>query len=350
MMHRQFQNLLLRPDQIVPSREDMQVIGTFNPGAIEVGGEVVLLVRVAEKPIEGRTGMVALPRGDEAEKIAIDWIPEEEVEYIDPRVVRLRGSGHVRLTFLSHLRILRTGDGRSLDSVEGGWFEPHPPQEEYGVEDPRISRIEEKYYFTYVCVSRFGISTALASTVDFNRIDRLGVIFPPENKDVVLFPEKIDGDYVAIHRPWTQFSPPQMWLARSRDLTHWGSHAPIRMETNEWEAERVGAGPPPIKTPEGWLLLYHGRKSSPRPQEVGEYGAGLLLLDLKDPSKILAKSAEPFLTPEAEFEREGFVPNVVFPTGIVESDDSYLIYYGAADTYCGVVELSKDEVRSRLGI
>ena len=352
MINRQFQNLLLRPDQIAPSREDRRVVGTFNPGATEIDGEVVLLVRVAEQPVEGRTGMVALPRGDVSGEGVVDWIPEEEIDFIDPRVVRIKDSGLVRLTFLSHLRIFRAGDGRSIESFRGTRFDPHPPQEEFGVEDPRITRIGDKYYFTYVCVSRYGVSTALASTKDFNTIDRHGVIFHPENKDVVLFPETIGGEYVAIHRPYpgTQFSPPQMWLARSPDLLHWGRHEPILMSTSEWESDRVGAGPPPVRTPEGWLLFYHGHNRHKRTQGVGQYAAGALLLDLNNPTQVLAKSEEPLLVPETDFEREGFVPNVVFPTGLVETEDSFLVYYGAADTYCGVVEFSKEDIRWRLGI
>jgi predicted GH43/DUF377 family glycosyl hydrolase len=350
MARRLFEKLLIRPEDLRPSRDDYEVIGAFNPGVAVVGDEIVLLVRVAEQPRERREGRTSLPRWDPDVGPTVEWVKDEELQVIDPRMVRRRQDGLLRLTFLSHLRVIRSRDGRSIDSVDGARFEPLAEWEEFGVEDPRITRIGDTFYVTYVAVSRHGAVTALASTTDFETFRRHGIIFPPDNKDVVLFPERIRGDYVALHRPISAapFTAPEMWLARSPDLLHWGQHDPLACSASAWETDRVGAGPPPIRTPQGWLEIYHGSQRSGVPGKVGAYSAGALLLDLEDPARVIGRSSEALLTPEAEYDREGFVPNVVFPTGIVEQDDTYLLFYGAADTYTAVVELSRKEIISSL--
>lgn len=359
MIRRLFNACLCRPGDLQPPREDFEIVGTFNPGAIVFGEEVILLVRVAERPRERRTGHTALPRWQPDAGLTVDWIAADEVDLIDARVVRRKRDGLVRLTFVSHLRIMRSRDGRSIDHEDDARFEPKAEFEEFGIEDPRITRIGDTYWFTYVAVSRHGAATALASTTDFQTFTRHGVIFPIENKDVVLFPEAIGGQHVALHRPVGRmcFSQPEIWLARSSALVDWGRHE-VLLEAGKmsddsgesgWDAGRVGAGAPPIRTPEGWLEIYHG---STKPagnrgaggSAVGVYSAGALLLDLDEPHRIVRKSSAPVLAPETDFEREGFVPNVVFPTGVVDRGDTLLLYYGAADTACAVVELSKADL------
>jgi predicted GH43/DUF377 family glycosyl hydrolase len=346
MLTRTFENLLLRPEDLPPSRDDLEVIGVFNPGAVRIGQEVVLLVRVAERPRERRPGFSALPRWDPGAGLVVDWVPNAELEPLDPRVVRRTADGLKRLTFISHLRLVRLGDGRAVTGLTEVSFHPQEEWEEFGVEDPRITRIGDRFYFTYVAVSRHGAATALASTSDFRSFKRHGIIFPCENKDVVLFPEPIGGKYVGIHRPnpATLFAPPEMWIARSPDLAHWGQHATLFGGAETWEAGRIGAGPPPLRVDDGWLLMYHGNRKPERPGEVGEYVAAALLLDADDPSRIVRRSREPILVPEADFERQGFVGNVVFPTGIVEADDRLLVYYGASDSFTAVVEVARDEL------
>ena len=162
--------------------------------------------------------------------------------------------------------------------------------EEFGVEDPRITALDGRYYFTYVAVSRHGAATALASTTDFRDFERHGIIFCPENKDVVLFPEKVEGEFVALHRPnaATPFCRPEMWVARSPDLVRWGRHECLHGGDAEWETGRVGAGTPPVRVEGGWLEIYHGNRQPTRPGEVGRYSTGLLLLDHDNPARILA--------------------------------------------------------------
>lgn len=334
--------LLLRPQDVPASRTDFDVVGVFNPGAVRADDEVVLLVRVAERPRERRPGFTGLPRWDSATGLTTDWVPDAELEPVDPRVVRRKADGLVRLTFTSHLRVIRCGDGRAVREVTPVTFRPQGEVEEYGVEDPRITPLNGRFYFTYVAVSRHGPATALASTSDFRTFTRHGVIFCPENKDVVLFPAMIGGTFAALHRPvcGTPFTRPEMWVARSPDLIHWGAHTPLTLSGGDWQSGRVGAGPPPVRVPDGYLEIYHGNRHPTRPGEVGTYYGGGLLLDANDPAKVLKWTAEPCMRPEADFEVSGFVPNVVFPTGVVQDGDALLVYYGAADAVTAVAEFS----------
>lgn len=335
---------IVRPADVPTSRDDFEVIGAFNPGAVRTPEGVVLMVRVAERPSERRAGFTGLPRWDEEQGIVVDWVADDELESIDPRVVRVKATGLTRLTFISHLRVVRSRDGVHVDDFAGPIFAPESPLEEYGVEDPRITPLDGRYYITYVAVSRRGVATALASTDDFRTFQRHGVIFGPENKDVVLFPEKIGGDYAAIHRPsgGAGFTRPGMWLARSPDLIHWGRHEHLLGPSTGWDATRNGAGPPPVRVEGGWLLVYHGCSRPAQAGEVGVYAAGSLLLDAAKPSRIVRRGEQPWLVPERDFERDGFVPNVVFPTGIVEDGDDWLVYYGAADESTGVMRMPRD--------
>jgi predicted GH43/DUF377 family glycosyl hydrolase len=342
--------LLLQPQDLPASRDDFEVIGVFNPGAVRVGDEVVLMVRVAERPLGRRSGFIGLPRWDPADALTVDWVPDATLEPIDPRVVRRKADGLVRLTFISHLRVVRCGSGRAVREVTGITFQPQGEIEEFGVEDPRITPLNGRFYFTYVAVSRHGPATAVASTTDFRTFERHGIAFCPENKDVVLFPQRMGGSYAALHRPvcGTPFTRPEMWVARSPDLTHWGMHTPLDVSGDAWQVGRVGAGPPPICVPGGWLAIFHGNCQPTRVGKVGTYYGGALLLDGEDPSRVLCWTVEPFFRPEADFEVAGFVPNVVFPTGLVQDGDALLVYYGAADAVTAVAEYSLGELRSAM--
>jgi predicted GH43/DUF377 family glycosyl hydrolase len=343
--------VLVRPADLSPLRDDFEVLGTFNPGAVKTPEGVTLLVRVAERPREVRPGFTGLPRWEVGGGVMIDWVANDELESIDPRVVRRKSDGLARLTFTSYLKVARIPNGRQALSWDGVVFSPASPLEEFGVEDPRTTLLDGRCYFTYVAVSRRGVATALASTADFRTFTRHGVIFGPENKDVVLFPEKIRGEYLALHRPSGSagFARPEMWLAQSPDLVHWGQHRFLAGVGLGWDSGRIGAGPPPLRIAEGWLVLYHGNQRPQRLGDVGEYSAGVMLLDHADPSRILRRSSMPLLPPEADFERNGFVPNVVFPTGIVAEGRSLFVYYGAGDTCSAVVQVSLDEVLASLG-
>ncbi len=348
---RQFTHCLLRPEDVPPSQDNLKVAGVFNPAVAVVNGEILLLVRLAEEPVETRAGWVGLPRWDlENGRVVLDWVREEEVIREDTRSVRFKRDGIVRLTFASHLSLVWCGNGRTVHRVGTTRFLPVSPLEEYGVEDPRMTRIGDTYQITYVGVSRHGPATMLASTRDFVSFQRHGVIFCPDNKDVVFFPEKIDGRFWALHRPSlsSPLTRPEIWLASSPDLLHWGGHVHLAGGTQAWECGRIGAGAPPLRTSAGWLELYHGNDRRYGEKRVGRYSGGLLLLDLENPARILANS-EAIFVPETEFELKGFVPDVVFPTGLVLQDDLALVFYGAADTVTAVTAFRLRDLFAAVG-
>ncbi len=352
MITRLSNSLLLQPCDINPSQDGWEVVGVFNPAVTIVGDDLFMLARVAERPTEKRFGWIGLPRWTDDSQAAVDWVGDEDVHRTDARVVSVKSRGDLRLTSVSHFQIFRQSRSTDLtwqfvDALlpEGSW-------EEYGIEDARITKIDETYWISYVAVSRAGAATALLSTKDFVKFQRHGIIFPSENKDVVLFPARIAGDYVALHRPnpRSHFRPPQIWIARSPDLIHWGRHQPLVAGVQSWEGDRVGSGTPPVLLDEGWLTLYHGSETSRVDGIVGRYSAGALLLDREDPTRVIARSHEPIMQPTTKYETVGFVPNVVFPTGAVADANKLLVYYGAADAVTGLAEFSLSELLDSMTI
>jgi len=247
------------------------------------------------------------------------------------RVEDLRG--------ISHLTVARSDDGRT------GWrVDPEPtlmpdpdhhPEEVWGIEDPRITWLPEReeWAVAYTAFSRRGPLVSLATTHDFRQFHRLGPAMPPEDKDAALFPRRIDGRWALIHRPTPLAGPAHIWLAFSPDLRHWGDHTlllPAR-EGAWWDAGKIGLGPPPLETPEGWLMLYHGVRST---ASGSLYRAGLVLLDLEDPRRVLHRTDEWVFGPSESYEQTGDVGGVVFPCGWIHdpATDELRIYYGAADS------------------
>lgn len=352
---RNFDKCIVAPQNITSPQEGFRVIGAFNPGAAALGDTTYILVRVAEMPKEKREGQIALPRVENG-KIIVDWQPEESVNILDERSVLTKPDNFLRLTNISHLRLAKSRDGINIDWIDDTpTLFPEGPYEEFGIEDARITPIGDKFYITYVAVSGHGITTALVSTEDFVSFEKHGIIFTTENKDVVLFPEKIDGRYLTLHRPLSAnpFGPPEIWMAYSPDLLHWGGHHAVTGGSSEWGSMKVGGGPPPIKTERGWLEIYHGSYKAHEADTVGVYSAGAALFDLENPQKLIGITKEPILVPEmdyetlragSEYEHEGFLPNIVFPTGIVQKGDELFIYSGAADTYTAVTILSLQDV------
>jgi len=332
------------------SQHGTEVIGVFNPAVVAIGNERVMLARVAERPVEKHAGWTPLPYWTPTGEIAVDWVRDEERIHLDARVVAMKANGNLRLTSVSHFQLFRATNSDSQTWEFASMLLPHGALEEYGIEDPRITKINDTYWITYVAVSRSGAATALISSTDLVTFRRHGIIFPCENKDVVLFPASIAGDYVALHRPnpRSHFSPPQIWLARSPDLIHWGRHEMLLGGVHAWEGDRVGGGTPPLLCDEGWLTLYHGSRRSQLPGTVGQYCAGALLLDRDDPGRVLARSNEPIMQPVTDFETEGFVPNVVFPTAMLDLGEHLQIFYGAADTCVATIRFSKQAVLESL--
>ena len=230
---------------------------------------------------------------------------------------------------------------RSVDGV-GEWhfdasplLSPGPDAAWYetlGCEDPRISYLadREEYLIAYVGASQFGAGVCLASTTDFQTVSRLGMVIHPYNKDAALFPRKVNGRYLLLHRP-TAGPLEDVWLGESDNLLHWGNPQCVLQEDDKpgWDSGKVGTGPPPIETPDGWLLIFHGVELI---ENNWEYRVGLALLDRDNPSKILARLPHWVLEPHAPYELRGDMPGIIFPTGAIEQNGMLSLYYGAADT------------------
>lgn len=231
------------------------------------------------------------------------------------------------LDYVSHIGYAVSEDGVHWWRLDRPVFSPREPWEARGVEDPRIVFLEGAFYMTYTGYSTEGTRAALARSTNLITWERLGVVLPDEdNKDHVLFPERIQGRYAMLHR-----RPPDIWLAFSDDLKHWTDHTVIlRPRPGTWEHRKIGAGAPPIRTEHGWLLIYHAVDA----QRV--YRLGAALLDVQDPTRVLARLPDPLLEPREPWEIKGDVPNVVFTCAAVVRGDDLYVYYGGADRVMGL--------------
>jgi beta-1,4-mannooligosaccharide/beta-1,4-mannosyl-N-acetylglucosamine phosphorylase len=246
----------------------------------------------------------------------------------------------------SHLTVARSADGFTnwkIDPAPTFEAEHESHEERFGVEDPRIIWLEEQkqYAITYTSFGEGGPVVSLAITKDFKTFARLGVLLPPEDKDACLFPQRFKGRFALIHRPIVR-GEAHMWISFSPDLKHWGDHRILIMARSAyWDSRRVGLGCQPIKTEAGWLIFYHGVRVT---AAGAIYRIGIALLDLHEPWKVLRRSDEWVLGPQAPYERVGDVGDVVFPTGAVvdEKTAEIRLYYGAAD-YCVAVATAKLE-------
>ncbi|HJR61605.1 MAG TPA: glycoside hydrolase family 130 protein [Vicinamibacterales bacterium] len=340
------ENPILTPAMIRPSRPDFEVVGVFNPGAIRHEAEVVLLLRVAEAPLRSARGEAAAPVYDPVTRqLEVRRWPAdlEGLDLSDPRVIVVEG--RTWLTSISHLRVARSTDGIHFEVDAAPALSPASELESFGIEDARITFLEGACWITYTAVSAHGISTALASTRDFRTFERHGIIFPPPNRDVTIFPERIDGRYAALHRPMPEgLGEPAIWIGSSADLLAWGDHRVVAgARPDSWDDVKVGGGAVPFRVRsgvyDGWLAIYHGVTREPL-----EYCLGALLLDGTDPARVVARSREPILRPEAPYERDGFFGGVVFTCGVLVEGDRVRVYYGAADGVTAVADLSLAEI------
>ena len=270
------------------TKEDVpfKVNSIFNPGAVKHNGKYLLLCRV-EMPI-GRSSLI----------------------------------------------IAESSDGYNFNMASKPFLTPEDHKDYYdyvkwGVEDARITKIENKYFLTYTGYSKYQPLVILTETTDFINFKIHGPISEPSNKDCAIFPEKINGYYWKVDRP-TAENRRDIWISRSPDLIHWGEYkALLEPEPGSWEQDKIGGSSNPIKTKEGWLMLYHGVRSF----GMGAiYKLGVCLLDLENPWIVKGKSKEPILSPDMDYERLGDVNNVIFSNGwVVEENGDVKIYYSGAD-------------------
>jgi predicted GH43/DUF377 family glycosyl hydrolase len=274
----------------------------FNAGAARYNGEFILLLRVED--LKGRS-VFALARGHDGFHFTVAPTP----------------------------------------AMERADTEPWRTYESRGIEDPRITEIDGVFYIMYTAVSHYGPCLALATTTNFKKFTRIGIISEPENKDGVLFPRKIGGRYARLDRPHAGLG--NIWVSYSEDLRMWGDSRVVMTGVGgRWDCDRIGASAPPIETPEGWLEIYHGVKCT---SGGPVYRLGVALLDLEDPSKVLKRAAIPILSPREYYERIGDVGNVVFSCGAIadDRDGNILVYYGAGDTCICVGTTSIHELIAR---
>ncbi|OWA33964.1 glycosylase [Saccharibacillus sp. O16] len=212
--------------------------------------------------------------------------------------------------------------------------------------DPRLVKIEDVYYIIW-CTDFYGAAIGLARTEDFKTFVRLENPFLPFNRNGVLFPRRIDGKYVMLSRPSDSGHTPfgDVFLSESPDLVHWGKHRHVMSKGGRgwWQSVKIGGGPAPIETSEGWLMFYHGVTGTCNGLV---YSMSAVILDINEPSKVKYRSGNFILTPEEWYEERGFVANVVFPCATLHDADTgrIAVYYGAADTYVGVAYTTVEEI------
>ena len=248
----------------------------------------------------------------------------------------------------SHLTVARSADGFTNWQID-----PEPTlqanessqEEKWGLEDPRIIWLEEQKQFaiTYTSFGDGGPVVSLVITKNFKSFARLGVLLPPEDKDACLFPRRFRGRFALIHRPIVR-GEAHMWLSFSPDLKHWGDHRTlIRTRPGFWDCHRVGLACQPIETEHGWIIFYHGVRST---TAGAIYRLGLALLDIEEPWKVLRRSEEWVLGPSALYERIGDASDVIFPTGatIHKETNQLNLYYGAADCTVAVATAKLSDI------
>ncbi len=345
MVTKSISNPIITPNDVVPSKEGYKVIAVLNCGVVRFGNEIILLLRVAEQPINiaKNTEIVSIYDEKLCDLVHITLSRNDEsYDFSDSR--KIVGNDKAYLTSVSHLRVARSRDFIHFTIDKKPALFPSTYYESYGIEDPRITKIGNTFYICYACAFDDGVVPCLASTKDFISYKKHGIMFAPDNKDVLLFPEKIDGKYYALHRPSPSFVPANnMWIASSPDLIHWGNHCQIATSRKySWDNGRIGAGAVPIKTEFGWLEIYHGADNN------NCYCLGAMLLKLDEPSKVISRLDEPIMLPTEKYEKIGLFNNVVFICGAIEDEDEIIIYYGAADCNIAVAYINKNELLSKL--
>ena len=330
-------NPILRISDITPYYDGFEVLGVFNAGVTTLDDEVILLARVAEIPKAVKDTVRSPIYNVKTDQLEILDLSTDDPDYdfSDPRVIGTKKGGKL-LTSISSLRVGRSKDGVNFIFDEAPLVKAYDEYSIYGVEDPRITKIDETYYINFSAISNKGIVTKLFSTTDFVNVTDMGNIFHPDNKDVAIFPRMINGKYYALHRPSTsEFSRPNMWIASSPDLKCWGDNKTIAMvRDGYWDSTRIGASCVPFETEEGFVEIYHGADESNR------YCLGVLLLDKNDPSIVIARSETPLVEPTEDYEITGFFGNVVFSCGHYSEGDDVHIYYGASDDSICVLKTS----------
>lgn len=280
-----------------PRRMPFPCAGVYNSGVVKTaGGDYIMASRV-EEPSKRHHAWISRSRD------GVQFTP-------DPEPLRVRCHAAQQAEFDDATRIAPPGLGT--------WW------------DPRLNPLEGEHYLTYAAVSKTGCRIGLARVApDFRSAQHLSFPHHIQNRNAVLFPEKIGGLYWMLHRPQHPNGGGSIWISASPDLHFWGQTRPVAHPHRFWEHKKIGPAAPPIRTAEGWLIVHHG--VFPHCNGVN-YAAGAMLLDLEQPWRVVARGAHPILWVEEPYEMVGQVPNVVFPGAVIpETDGSVKVYYGGAD-------------------
>ncbi|MBL7100782.1 MAG: glycosidase [Nanoarchaeota archaeon] len=302
-----------------------------------------------------RRGIVLEPKADIGAIFNCGAIEYEDSIYLLPRVIK---KGYTKKksggydNYISEIWLAKSSDGKKFMLSDTPLIKPDKPYDLYGCEDPRVTKLYDEYFITYTALLGPAFSggnrMGLASTKDFSQTQKHGITGPDLNdKDVVIFPEEVKGKIGVLHRvePNIQimYFDDIEQLKKNHDKKFWEKYMSeidkyiVLDRKYDWELSKVGAGPPPIKTREGWLLIYHG-------VDKKGYKAAAALLDLDNPQKVIARSPKPILKPKKRYERIGDVNKVVFPEGAVVKEEELLVYYGAADKRCALATCKLDDL------
>ena len=340
------QNPLLSPSDLKASIDGLEITCLLNPGVFKFQNKTWLIVRVAERPAQ-KENIISFPILTDKGSIKIIEIVKDdpELKATDARVINYKGVDY--LTTLSHLRLLCSDNGVRFYEPEGyKSLVGEGILQAFGIEDCRVSLLGDIYYLTFTAVSGNGVGVGLRTTINWKNFQSHGMILPPHNKDCAIFEERVNDLFYALHRPSSvDIGGNYIWIASSPNGIHWGNHqCIIKTRKGAWDSARVGAGAAPIKTDKGWLEIYHGAN------EQHQYCLGAFLMDLKDPSIVIARTDAPIMVPSTEYELSGFFGNVVFTNGhIVEPDgDTITVYYGASDEFVCGAHFSLKEIFSLL--
>ncbi len=344
-------------------KEETYVLGAFNPGLCRLpNGNLMLMVRVAEAlSIAVYNDKAHCIRWDKQQGFVTDAWPMAEVSMDDPRKFKISAYSFpvFALTSLSWLLPVELNeDGSAVNKIHyDKIISPADTNQEYGIEDPRISFIDGRYYMTTCCVSSERHSTILYVSADGLNYVNKGVILDHQNKDMLLFEGKINKEFYALTRPLGEcyfasapsslYHPgPSIQMSSSQDIFHWKpfDNAFLRARRSSKSNAKIGGGTPPILTPGGWLIIYHGVESR---GEVGVYRTFWALVDEKDPMKILhlednipLLEANPMLT--KNISEKIYLNDVVFTTGIAEHNDDFILASGELDLACRITIISKE--------
>ncbi len=349
---------ILKPEDVNPFDDRMEIVGAFNTGAsIGPNGQVHYAVRVVHQPKEQPEGGRHSPRFENG-ALHLDFIDNSKIDHSvnDPRGIKLLNDTW-RLPFISTNEIYESNDGFELNpklhNKKPVRILPASKDQEFGIEDARVTRIEDTYYITATGVSEKNGSVTpqpnIISTKDFISFTPPKPVLGYPDKNMVLFPERINGEFVAFHRPDLPSGSSDIMVTHSDDLENWEGDSHLTLNGQPLAGHHRGPGAPPVRIDEGWLTITHKRSVNPTGETPFIYSAHAVLLDEKDPTKIIGAMKMPFMSPEEKYEVEGFFGNVVFPTGAIKLDENSLyVCYGAADESTGAAIVDLKELKSKI--